>query len=140
MKVIYKDLFTYTWHFRTVEDYGRINFICTAKFQTFLDGGGICKDLFYMSWKIPDIFGWWRNILGSTLFVLQNSWHFRRLRTLYFQNFRIWREMTRFFDVNKILPESWSEFCWQTLVSNHLNFRFILKITGKDQPIFRSES
>ena len=23
--------------------------------------------------KIPDIFRWWRNILGSTLFVLQNS-------------------------------------------------------------------
>ena len=35
-----------------------------------MDVARICKDLFYC--KIPNIFRWWRHILGSTLFVLQN--------------------------------------------------------------------
>ena len=29
----------------------------------------ICKDLLYIYLKIPDIFGQWRNTVGSTLFV-----------------------------------------------------------------------
>ena len=61
-------------HFWTVEEF-RIYFICTAKFRTFMDGGGFW-DLFYLYFKIPDVFGrWWNS--GSILFVLQNSWHFR---------------------------------------------------------------
>ena len=47
-----------------------VYYICTAKFLTFLDGGGIL-DLFYVYCKIPDIFGRRRNF-GSILFVLQN--------------------------------------------------------------------
>ena len=62
-----------SWHFWTVEEF-RIYFICTAKFLTFSDGGGI-QDLSYLYCKIPDISRRWRN-LGSILFVLQNSWHF----------------------------------------------------------------
>ena len=62
-----------SWHFWTVEEF-RIYFICTAKFLTFSDGGGI-QDLSYLYCKIPDISRRWRN-LGSILFVLQNSRHF----------------------------------------------------------------
>jgi hypothetical protein len=49
----------------------QISKICTAKFLTFLDSGGIL-DLFYLYCKIHDIFGQWWNF-GSILFVLQNS-------------------------------------------------------------------
>ena len=59
-----------SWHFWTVEEYLRIYFICTAKFLTFLDRGGIL-DLSYFYCKISDIFGRRRNF-GSILFVLQN--------------------------------------------------------------------
>ena len=60
-------------HLWTVEDFG-IYSICTSKFLTFSDDGGI-QDLFYLYYKIPDIFGRCRNV-GSILFVLQNSRHF----------------------------------------------------------------
>ena len=44
-------------------------FILTA----FILSYSYCKDLFYLYCRIPDIFGQWWNMLGSTLFVLQNS-------------------------------------------------------------------
>ena len=56
-----------SWQWRNIMIYS----ICTEKFLTFLDGGGI-QDLFYLYCKIPDIFRGWRN-LGSILYVLQNS-------------------------------------------------------------------
>ena len=59
-------------HFWTMEEYFGIYFIFTVKFLTFSDGGGIFWDLLYLYCKISDIFRWWRNILGSTLFILQN--------------------------------------------------------------------
>ena len=82
-------VFVYIW---MVEELW-IYLICTAKFLTFLDGGGIL-DLFFLTLKyltflvsggildvfwlyciIPDSSGCWRNF-GSILFVLQNPWHF----------------------------------------------------------------
>ena len=51
-------------HLWTVEDFG-IYSICTSKFLTFSDDGGI-QDLFYLYCKIPDIFGRCRNV-GSTV-------------------------------------------------------------------------
>ena len=85
--------FTFTFHFLNPSFIYIKIFICNAKFLTFLDGGGICKDLFHMyckihgfflHWrnilestfsycKILDFFRWWRDLVGSTLFVLQNS-------------------------------------------------------------------
>ena len=60
-------------HFWTVEEFW-IYSICTAKFLTFLDVGGIL-DLFYLYCKISDIFGQnsWHfcTMVGSFLFVLQ---------------------------------------------------------------------
>ena len=38
--------------------------------------GGICLDLFHFYYQIPAIFGQWRNLFGSILFLLQNSCHF----------------------------------------------------------------
>ena len=80
-----------------------IYFICTAKFLTFLDSGGISYDLFYLYCKIPDNSKHWGilgsifftpkfliileggGILGSILFVLQNFWHFWKV-----EEFRIY--------------------------------------------------
>ena len=38
-------------HFRTVEEHQDL-FFCTLKFLKFLDGGGICQNLFYLYFKL----------------------------------------------------------------------------------------
>ena len=76
-------------HFQTVEEYGRIYFLCTSKFLTFY---------------------WWRNILGSTLFVPQKSWHWQNWFILKVPNQcsdQIVRWPQNSFET---LQEFWSEF------------------------------
>ena len=67
--VIWHD-FVYIW----MEEEFWIYFICTAKFLTLLDGGGILE-LFHLYCKISDFFGQ-RRKFGCILIILQNSQHF----------------------------------------------------------------
>ena len=67
-----------SWYFWMVEEDLRIYFICTATFLAVEE----YYDLLYLYCKISDIFGRWRNIVGSILFVLQDSDIFRQWRNI----------------------------------------------------------